>query len=148
MSTRKLPNKNWIWKASLSLFFAVLMYTTTALAGTITLSWDAPKTNTDSTLLKDLKGFIIYYGTAPGKYTTRLDVGNVTTYNFVNLNDVGTYYFTVTAYNTARNESSFSNEVSKTIGPTPVGYKPQWLIATMTILMLAGGYGLSRRQRA
>ena len=31
---------------------------------------------------------------------------------------------------------------------TAVGYSPQWLIATIAILLLAGGYGLIRRQRA
>jgi len=38
----------------------------------------------------------------------------VTTYTFTNLTDGLTYYFIATAYNLARFESSYSNEVSKT----------------------------------
>ena len=43
-----------------------------------------------------------------------VDVGNVTTYTVSNLAP-GTYYFVVTAYDSSNDESSFSNEASKTI---------------------------------
>ena len=42
-------------------------------------------------------------------------LGNVTTYTFNSLNDGQTYYFVATAYNTARFESSYSNEISKIV---------------------------------
>src|ERR1700690_2896019 len=86
--------------------------------GTITLDWDAPTTNTDGTPLTDLAGYKIYYGPTPGNYTTALDVGNVRTFAVNNLTEGLTYYFSVAAYNSARVESSFSNEVSKTL-PSP-----------------------------
>jgi fibronectin type 3 domain-containing protein len=44
-----------------------------------------------------------------------VDVGNVTAYAVTNLGVGTTYYFAVTAYNTSGVESSFSNEVSKSI---------------------------------
>ena len=88
---------------------------TQAYAGQASLSWEAPATNEDGTSLTDLNGYKIYYGTAPGNYTQNIDVGNVTTYNFTNLTDGQTYYFVATAYNAARVESSYSNEVAKII---------------------------------
>src|SRR5262249_30447454 len=50
--------------------------------GTATLSWNAPTTNADGTALADLAGYKISYGFAPGNYSTTVDVGNVTTYQF------------------------------------------------------------------
>jgi len=84
-------------------------------AGQATLSWVAPSTNEDGTPLTDLGGYKIYYGTVSGTYTQNVDAGNVTTYTFNNLTDVQTYYFVATAYNTARFESSYSNEITKII---------------------------------
>jgi len=85
-----------------------------AVSGNATLSWDAPTANADGTPLTDLAGYKIYYGTSPGVYSAIVDAGNSTTYVVKNLTR-GTYYFTVTAYNTSGNESSFSGEVRKTI---------------------------------
>lgn len=70
-----------------------------------TATWDA---NTEA----DLAGYKIYYGTAAGNYTKSFDIGNQTSVP-VNKLDVGkTYYFAVTAYDIAGNESGFSKEVS------------------------------------
>jgi len=90
-----------------------------ALAGSATISWNA---NTES----DLAGYKIYYGTASRTgtdpktcglcgYSTSLNVGNVRTYTFSSLTNGQTYYFSVTAYDTSNNESSFSSQVSKFI---------------------------------
>ena len=81
---------------------------------TATLTWDAPTTNADGTPLTDMGGYKVYYGTASGKYTFSLDVGNITTYRIEGLSP-GTYYFAVTASDASGNESDYSNEVSKTI---------------------------------
>ena len=54
-------------------------------------------------------------GTASGNYTQNVDAGNVTSYAFTNLTDGQIYYFVATAYNTAKFESKYSNEISKTI---------------------------------
>ena len=92
-----------------------LYYGSEVYAGQATLSWVAPSTNEDGTPLTDLAGYKIYYGTASGNYTQNVDVSNVTTYTVNSLNDGQTYYFVATAYNLARFESSYSNEISKII---------------------------------
>ncbi len=97
------------------LFCLILFTTVTAFAGDVTLSWDAPTTNEDGTPLSDLAGYIVYYGTSSGNYTTNINVGNVTTYQITNLADGLTYYFAVTAYDTVANQSSYSTEVSTTL---------------------------------
>jgi hypothetical protein len=86
--------------------------------GQATLSWVAPTTNEDGTPLTDLAGYKIYYGTTSGTYTKNLDVGNVNTFSMTGL-QTGTYYFVATAYNTAKLESGYSNEVSKNITNKP-----------------------------
>jgi hypothetical protein len=85
-----------------------------AFSAQVTLSWTAPTTNTDGTQLKDLAGYKVYYGTASRTYSTAIDVGKVTNCQINNLTDGLTYYFAVTAYDTSKNESTYSNEVSKT----------------------------------
>ena len=60
----------------------------------------------------DLAGYRIYYGTSSREYIDFVDVGNVTTYRFDNLLADVTFYIAVTAYDTADNESDFSEEVS------------------------------------
>jgi len=82
--------------------------------GVLSLSWTAPTSNTDGTQLTDLAGYKIYYGPSSGNYSTNIDVGNVTSYTVDNLT-AGTYYIAITAYNTAGIESTFSNEVSKSL---------------------------------
>ena len=84
--------------------------TTTGIAK---LSWDAPR-NTDGTPFKGIAGFKVYYGTSPGTYSSSVNVGMTTSYS-VNGLAPGTYYFTVTDYDSAGNESGNSNEISKTV---------------------------------
>jgi hypothetical protein len=82
--------------------------------GTATLAWSAPTTNVDGTPLTTLAGYKVYYGTAPGVYTS-LVVGNVNSYKIVGLTKGQTYYFTVTAFDTYGNESGYAPEASKLI---------------------------------
>jgi curli biogenesis system outer membrane secretion channel CsgG len=74
-------------------------------AGALKVSWDA---NTEP----DLAGYKIYYGQSANNYTTTINVGNVTLYTVDQLTEGVTYYFVVTAYDLAGNESGFSTEVS------------------------------------
>lgn len=97
---------------------------------TATLTWDAP-TNPDGTTITDIIGYKLYYGTSSGNYSTIIDVGNQTSYTINNLS-AGTYYFVVTDYNSTGDESSFSNEVTKTISGT---------VTTYTITATAGTGG-------
>ena len=59
-------------------------------------------------------GYRAYYGPTPSGYTNSTDVGMNVTHSISNLTAGNTYYFAVTAYNSA-GESPYSNEVSKTI---------------------------------
>jgi hypothetical protein len=81
-----------------------------------TLNWVVPTQNADGSTLADLKGFKVHYGTASQTYTDTIDVSNagLTTYVVQNL-PPGTYYFSVTAYNSAGFESPGSAEVSATL---------------------------------
>ncbi len=75
------------------------------VSGKITLAWDP---NSEA----DLQGYKIYYGNSSRNYSVVLDVGNVTSYTVRGLDESKTYYFAVTAYDTAGNESDYSEEVS------------------------------------
>lgn len=72
-----------------------------------TLTWDAV-TGTP------ISGYKVYVGEAPRQYTQTINVGTVTSSTVNSLTVGRTYYFAVTAYNSA-GESDPSNEVSKTI---------------------------------
>jgi hypothetical protein len=69
---------------------------------TVTAMWDA---NTEP----DIDGYILYYGSQSGVYTTSVQVGNVTSYPLT-LAD-GRYYFAVQARNTSGLVSPLSDEV-------------------------------------
>ena len=84
--------------------------------GQATLSWTAPDANTDGTPLTNLAGYRIYYGMSADVLDQVVDIPSVglTTYVVANL-DVGTYYFSIRAYNSAGAESALSNIVSDII---------------------------------
>jgi hypothetical protein len=88
----------------------ILFSVSIATAGDILLEWDAPTTNEDGTVLTDLAGYKLYYGSAPGIYDQNIDLGNIT--NTSQSLPPGMYYFAVTAYDTSGNESKYSDEVS------------------------------------
>lgn len=81
----------------------------------VILSWSSPSLNADGTpLAGDLAGFIVYYGQGTGNYTDSVDIGGVTSVSVSDLTH-DTWCFTVTAYDSAGNESDFSEEICKTI---------------------------------
>jgi hypothetical protein len=84
--------------------------------GAATLSWTAPDQNTDGSVLTNLAGYRIYYGTIANVLDQVIDIPSVgmTTYVVDNLT-AGTYYFSIRAYNAAGAESAFSPIVSDTI---------------------------------
>jgi len=57
-------------------------------------------------------GYYFYYGTSPGVYTRKIDVGTNTLYTVSALAAGVTYYFSVASYNAARIESDTVVEVS------------------------------------
>ena len=93
---------------------AVLLTALLLLQGYI-LSWDAPTTGSNGKPLNDLAGFVVYMGETSGHYTHHIDVGLSLFFDInrvANLERGILYYFAVTAYDTATNESIFSDEVS------------------------------------
>jgi hypothetical protein len=91
-----------------------------ALAADADLSWTAPTQNEDGSVLTDLAGYKIYYGTATGTYDLGpIDIADPTALSYVvtGLANDTTYYFVATAYNTNGVESQYSNEATKTTAP-------------------------------
>lgn len=60
----------------------------------------------------DLAGYRVYYGTASRSYSKVIGTGRVTECQISDLQAGKKYFFAVTAYDTAGNESPFSEEVS------------------------------------
>jgi len=97
-------------------FTAIVMsllfcYCSQGFAGDVSLSWDASES-------EDTVGYNVYYGNSSRNYDTPINVGYQTSYTVTDLAD-GTYYFSVTAYDSAGNESIYSNEVQAVISPPP-----------------------------
>lgn len=114
----------------LAFIFLLLLNHAPALAGDAVLTWNA---NSEA----DLAGYRVYVGLRTGFFNlpvpevvVRLDVGKVTTWTVPNLAEGLTYYFVVTAYDTAGNESAPSNEGSKAIPILPDTTPP--LISSIT----------------
>ena len=77
----------------------------------VTLAWDPSVSTT-------VAGYHIYCGGASATYTNTVDAGNSTNATISGLNEGGTYFFTVTAYDSSGMESDFSNEINYTIPVT------------------------------
>jgi hypothetical protein len=86
-----------------------------ALAGQVTLAWNATTTNTDGTPATDLAGYHLYYWQGSTGTPQNLNVGKTTTYTLTGLVNGATYSFAVAAYNTSGTESSYSNTITATI---------------------------------
>jgi hypothetical protein len=67
-------------------------------------------------VLTDLVGYKVHYGNAPQTYGQTISINNpgLATYVVQNL-PAGTYYFAITAYNSAGTESLLSDEVAATL---------------------------------
>jgi hypothetical protein len=79
--------------------------------GNVTLTWTA---NGEP----DLAGYKVYVGTASGTYSfpgSPLVAGKATSYTVSNLPKGQTYFFAISAYDSAGNESALSAEVSKSL---------------------------------
>ena len=84
--------------------------------GSATVNWTPPTSNSDGSVLTNLAGYRIHYGTASNSLTQSVQVANVglTSYTLTNLTG-GAWYFGVSAYTSGGQESALSNVVSKQI---------------------------------
>ena len=84
--------------------------------GTATLDWMPPTENTDGSVLTNLAGYTVYYGTSAANLTQSVKITNpgLTAYTLSNLPS-GTWYFAVTSYSSMGIESTRSGVVSTTI---------------------------------
>jgi hypothetical protein len=82
----------------------------------VTLSWTPPTEHTDGSVLADLAGYKIHYGTSSTNFDKTITVSNpgLSSYVIDSLS-AGTYYFVVTAYDSKGVESPSSNSASKTL---------------------------------
>lgn len=85
----------------------------------IQLQWTPPTAKADGRPLTDIAGYKIHYGQRSRTYAFVKDVGNQTSAALSGLVPGRTYFFAVSAYDSAGNESSLSDEVSKVAPPTP-----------------------------
>ena len=84
----------------------VALFSVQVRAASTTLSWSPSPS-------QSVIGYSLYYGTASGQYSAKVDLGNVNTATLSNLGEGVTYFYAVTARN-AVGESAPSNEVSAT----------------------------------
>jgi hypothetical protein len=84
--------------------------------GTATVAWTAPTVRSDGSALTDLTGYRIYYGSEANTFSNVIEVNTVglTSYVVDNL-PPGTWFFAVSARDSAGGESGLSAAASKTI---------------------------------
>jgi len=96
----------------------------TAETGSVTLNWSA---NPES----DVAGYKVYWDTDSGyPYANSVDVGNVTSYTINNLPQ-GTYYLTVTAYDTIA--SSVADDPNTIINEKQTNGNESWYAEEVTV---------------
>jgi hypothetical protein len=88
----------------------------TSSTASLTFNWVAPTQNSNGSPLTNLAGYKIHYGTSSQDYTEVVALNNPSLDRYV-LDSLpkGTYYFAITAYNSAGVESSLSGEITATL---------------------------------
>ena len=99
--------------ASLSPFSIQVVGTAT---GSMRLTWNPPTQNTDGSALTDLAGYRVHWGTSQDNYssTVTIDDPGLSSYVVDQLTPA-TWYFSLTAINSAGLASGHSNVTSKTV---------------------------------
>lgn len=118
------------------IFLLLALIPSSLFAQTVKVSW---LPNFES----DLRGYKVYYGVKSRVYNKIIDVG-MPGWNsesreeyIVNVSPAGKYYFTVTAYDEAGNESGFSNESSVTYSDEPPPSQDDLLPPVITEVAIA-----------
>jgi hypothetical protein len=87
-----------------------------ATPATAHLTWAAPTLNSNGTDLTNLAGYTVYYGTSPNAMTSMATVNDPTAVSFTVSNLAhGTWYFTVSAYNSDGQASGLSATATATL---------------------------------
>lgn len=126
---------------ALFIVLAVLFLAIPAFAADINFGWDANKES-------DLVGYRLYQSQTPGTYQLDNPIAEIPkgseTYTVGGLTD-GTYFWVLTAFDQAGNESEASDEVTLTIDETapdsPAGF---WAIMQQIISWFREHFGLIR----
>jgi len=85
-------------------------------AGSATIAWVAPTTNTDGSVLTNLAGFRILFGTSSTALTNSVVIDDMTrTSATTSALPPGTWFFAVRAFNSNNGESDNSNVATKTV---------------------------------
>ena len=105
----------------LAVLFASLFQTSATMAATadmdveISINWTAPLRNTDGTIITDLAGFRVFYGTSSRQYSSDFPIASATqtstVFNVLRIPSGSTVFVTMTALDRSGNESAYSNEV-------------------------------------
>ena len=118
------------YKVLLVTFLFVLIGNQSSWAAQADFSWQ-PNDPSDGTV-----GYMIHYGTSSRNYTESVDVGypvplNGRVYGCVyNLAPQQSYYFTITAYNSAGQESPYASEIAYTMPADAAGTNPVDVVNT------------------
>ncbi len=86
------------------LLVCLLVLPASVWAASVELKW---KTNNE----RDLSHYNVYYGKSPRNYGNPIPVGKKSSFRIDGLEKNKTYYFAITAVDTAGNESGFSSEI-------------------------------------
>ena len=113
----------------LLLLFGLLLCVGSAEAATVTATWNA---NTDA----DLNGYNLYQAPGacalPGPFAKVATFGKTSTTGTTSIAADGTYCFKLTAFDTANNESLFSNTAEKVVNVNPPAAPTGFTITSVT----------------
>lgn len=109
---------------------AALLVSDPSFAGTLGLRWNAAA---------GAAGYKVYYGSAPGAYTTSIDVRNVLSTSITGLSDCAPTYLAVKAYNFSGESVTFSQEVASYPRPVINSATPDAALqGAQSVITLAG----------
>jgi hypothetical protein len=99
--------------ASLAAFSIQVVGTAT---GSMRLTWNPPTQNTDGSALTDLAGYRVHWGTSQDNYSSNVTIDDPGLSSYVvDQLTPATWYFSLTAINSAGLASGYSNVTSKTV---------------------------------
>ncbi len=112
---------------------SLVLFAQHAYCGAVTLAWDP---NSPS---ENIAGYKLYYGTESRSYSGMIDITNGTLKKVSKLEKGYHYYFAVTAYDEAGQESDFSEELTVNtctykLSPSRKTFKPEGGVSTVKVV--------------